>query len=561
MIVTLLNWIWAFVSFFLTGMLIRKAAGRITGWYMNRADETVVCGIVFCTVYAQIVSLFYKVGVLCTCMLFLVDLVCIMVCRKDLTDLFKSVRNTGVCRWKAFMCLLFGFFFLMAATLKVEHVDSYLYHAQAIEWNELYGAVKGLGNLHARLAYNSSFFCLQALFSLRGLTGRSLHVLNGLFCFLAVAYSFTSLKIFDTKKISASDTVRVITFLYVIYTASYISSPNSDILTLLFLIYILIKWTEIAEGRKDRVLEETAFLGVLSVYLVSLKLSAMPFVLLCLYPFYRFIKTGNLKGLAVMLLSGTIVIIPFFIRNVIISGYLLYPFPALDLFDPDWKIPASKAAYESREIMAWGRGLFLSEEYGLGFGVWIHRWWQYLESEFKFFILIDLAALIFDTVVLIKAVISKKADIKIFLMIVTVTAWTYWFFTAPIVRYGMPLMIMVPAVSMLFADRKVGICFATVTGFFTAVMLIGLVTKFDTYNCKIVFPEDYPLNEGKENKITSTTGEEFIIYTPVDNAELPEYPIYHQFPAVPLWENVKETEMRGKDFSEGFRYRKQENKN
>ena len=43
------------------------------------------------------------------------------------------------------------------------HVDTGLYHAQAIRWIEEYGVVCGLGNLHSRFAYNSAAFALCAL--------------------------------------------------------------------------------------------------------------------------------------------------------------------------------------------------------------------------------------------------------------------------------------------------------------------------------------------------------------------------------------------------------------
>ena len=296
-------------------------------------------------------------------------------------------------------------------------------------------------------------------------------------------------------------------------------------------------------------------LGVLSVYLVTLKLSAMPLILLCLYPLYGFAKTRKWKSMIFMLVTGTLVISPFFARNIIQSGYLLYPFPALDLFKVDWKIPAEKAAYESKEIMAWGRGMTEAEQYDFGFSIWIHRWWQVLESEYKLFVLIDLSAIIFDIFVFVGKIREKKADVRMFLITVIVIAWTYWFFTAPIVRYGMPFMILVPAVSMMFADKGVRACFAGLTGLFVAAFLFQLIPSFDTYNCKIMYPEDYPLNEGVENEITSASGETFIIYTPVKGADLPDYPIYHQFPAVPLKRNIKEAEMRGNDFSDGFRFR------
>ena len=54
------------------------------------------------------------------------------------------------------------------------HVDTELYHGQAVRWMEEYSAVKGLGNIFRRSAYNSSFLCLQALFSFKFVFGQSI---------------------------------------------------------------------------------------------------------------------------------------------------------------------------------------------------------------------------------------------------------------------------------------------------------------------------------------------------------------------------------------------------
>ena len=558
MVITVINWLWAGISFVLTGLLVRSIAGKLTGRYLNKADEVIVSGIIFCTVYAEYVSLFYKVEVLCTLGLFSIDLIAVVVCRKELIKAFgyiKELKNYG---WQIFVCMLFGFFFVMASTLKVEHVDTYLYHAQTIEWNELYGAVKGLGNLHPRFAYNSAFFCLQALFSLRGLLGKSLHVLNGLFCLMAVSYSFCTLKFFKTKKLYASDIARMTTFFYVLYSAEYISSPNSDILTLLLVIYVIIKWMDMAESRErfgENEVSTTMFLGIVTVYLVSLKLSAMPLVLLCLYPLYRYVRAKNWKELIFMLLCGTAVIFPFLARNVIQSGYLLYPFPALDLFNFDWEIPAFKAEAESTEIMAWGRSLNYKGAYDWPFGKWIHEWWQYLDSRFKYFVLIDLAAIVCNAVMIIKSIKNKRADHRLFVMVIIMISWLYWFLSAPIIRYGMPFLLLLPAVTLLYMGDDIKKCFAVTEQLFIIAMLINLVMTFDAYNCKIFWPEDYPLNEGVENIIYAPDGSEHVIYSPVEGADLTEYPIYYQFPAVPGASMLKEVEMRGNDLSDGFRYK------
>lgn len=53
------------------------------------------------------------------------------------------------------------------------HVDTGLYHAQAIRWIEEYGVVPGLGNLHSRFAYNSAAFPLCAIYGMRWMAGGS----------------------------------------------------------------------------------------------------------------------------------------------------------------------------------------------------------------------------------------------------------------------------------------------------------------------------------------------------------------------------------------------------
>ena len=57
--------------------------------------------------------------------------------------------------------------------------DTNLYHAQAIRWLEEYGIVKGLANIQSRAAYNSSAFCLSALYSMKYIFGQSMHTLQG----------------------------------------------------------------------------------------------------------------------------------------------------------------------------------------------------------------------------------------------------------------------------------------------------------------------------------------------------------------------------------------------
>ena len=89
------------------------------------------------------------------------------------------------------------------------------------------------------------------------------------------------------------------------------------------------------------------------------------------------------KQIMLFLFLGILIAVPFLIRNVLISGYLVYPYASLDLFSVDWKMAASVAADDSREIMAWGRGMTERAEYDAPAAVWLPKWYGALEGQFQ----------------------------------------------------------------------------------------------------------------------------------------------------------------------------------
>src|SRR5688572_9579424 len=61
--------------------------------------------------------------------------------------------------------------------------DSGMYHAPTINWVQTCLVVPGLGNLHGRLAFNGSSLLYAALVVVGPWSGRSNHLVNGLFLF------------------------------------------------------------------------------------------------------------------------------------------------------------------------------------------------------------------------------------------------------------------------------------------------------------------------------------------------------------------------------------------
>ena len=119
-----------------------------------------------------------------------------------------------------------------------------------------------------------------------------------------------------------------------------------------------------------------ALLCVAGVYAVTLKLTAGLILILLAKPAYMLLREKRQKDIGIYLVMGLVTIVPWLVRTVILSGYLLYPFPSLDLFDMDWKIPAAEAALDAAEIRTWGRGINNAALVDLPVWEWFPGWFR-----------------------------------------------------------------------------------------------------------------------------------------------------------------------------------------
>ena len=133
-------------------------------------------------------------------------------------------------------------------------------------------------------------------------------------------------------------------------------SPASDYFMVLLAFYVIIRFLDLLEGRdgKEKNVLPYALLGVMGVFLLTVKLSAALILLLVLYPAYYLVREKRFRETAGYLLLGILTALPYFIRNVIISGWLVYPFTQIDFFQVAWKIPKGLADYDAREIQVPG---------------------------------------------------------------------------------------------------------------------------------------------------------------------------------------------------------------
>lgn len=434
----------------LQGRFCGCAAGAAGGGWC--ADAYLLCGMVCVTVYAQVFSLFARVGLAANAILCVACVLIGILDRKRLggvvQGLFCSRKEKfpyGVLRWciMIFLVLLFAY----GTSRGMIHYDTSLYHAQSIRWIEEYGVVKGLGNLHCRLAYNSSSFALSALYSMAFLTGRSFHCCAG---FLALLLGAVCLEVIDhmrAGKLQVSDFARVMGIYYLVNIFDEMISPASDYFMVLLAFYIIIRWLDLWE-QQEKVILPYALLCVLGVFLMTVKLSAALILLLTVWPAYYLIRHKRWREILLYLFLGIVTALPFFIRNVVISGWLVYPFTQLDFFGVRWKIPKGAADYDAREIQVWGRGYTDVSRYDISVQEWLPGWFRSLGGSDKVFVL--LAGVSVCVLFVYAAGMAfgwwRKRWGLLVVQAAVAASFLFWLFTSPLIRYGCVYVYLVPAV-------------------------------------------------------------------------------------------------------------------
>lgn len=443
MVSVVLIWIYMSITSFTVGYGVLRLMTRHFPYQVKNGDAYLLCGLVCVTVYAQFFSLFSGVGLLANGLLCAVCAGILWWGRKDLRELFSRYLTGGrmVCVLALFLLFAYG------TSRGMIHYDTGLYHAQSIRWIEEYGVVRGLGNLHCRLAYNSASFALSALYSMAFLGGGSFHCCAGFLAFVLAAVCLETGDSLRVGRLRCSDFARVMCVYYLVNIFDEMVSPASDYFMVLLAFYIVIRWLDLLESGEQTVLPY-ALLCVLGVFLMTVKLSAALILLLTIYPAYYLLRGKRWGETGLYLGLGIVTALPYFIRNVVISGWLVYPFTQLDLFSVSWKIPKGVADYDAREIQVWGRGYRDVSLFDMPMREWLPGWFQGLAGSDRLLVI----AAAFSVLVLLVIAVGMAfrwwdRQWGLLLLQGTVAAsFVFWLCTSPLMRYGCVYVYLTPAV-------------------------------------------------------------------------------------------------------------------
>ena len=524
MLAAVLIWLYAGVLCYVYGALLFKK---------TPVALTLLAGLVVLTVFAQFFSLFFQIGWLIHLILLAGAIWAVLTRRISVPQPARPVA------WFPLLILVLILILVLEnATQRPTNPDTNLYHAQAIRWIETHPAVPGLGNLHGRLAFNSSWFVTNALFGFSFLGLRSFHLSAGLI-FLAVLFIFwQGLVSLVTGRFSAANLLKVGFLPLAVYlVGGELYSPGSDLPVSLLTWLVAVLWLEKSEEQQPY---HDPLIALLVFFAITIKLSALPLVLILLPLLWE--KKQRIVQFA---LIGGLVTLPFVLRNVILSGYLVYPFASLDWFNVDWKVPLAFTERDRREVIEFGRFVGagdISAPFSEWFPYWLSR--QTLNRR----------------IIFLAALFTPLAGLPLrFAPRMLWTGWLvmyggvlFWFSSASDFRFGygfllaalflalIPWLLLViwhlPAIQKVFP--------ALVCLLLTAYLLFTLVRSFEarTFLDRVLLPADYDR-------------------VPVDVCSLANAPAfcareygycgYAELPCAPsprYW-----VELRGADLREGFR--------
>lgn len=297
--------------------------------------------------------------------------------------------------------------------------------------------------------------------------------------------------------------------------------------------------------------EKYAALSLIALFAVSVKLSVGMVILLAIYPLVKLVSLHDWKTIAKYFCIGMVIIIPFFIRNIIISGYMVYPYSKIDLFNVDWKMPSYTLDFDRYEIRAWGQGLKNVNRFNAGIHQWFPSWVKQLDGGLRMIFYLNVPCSIVGLIVGIWQIIKKK-NVNYFIMICTMAASVLlWFHGAPLIRYGMCYLIILPLFMLgcMFSliKKSSKIVIIAVAGV-TLYHIRPLITADNSMSPVLKYNADYCILESDKLFLDGIE-----VYCPVGGDQAG----YYNFPSTPYRRRLELIQLRGDSIQDGFRMKEE----
>ncbi|NDV80169.1 hypothetical protein [Dysgonomonas sp. 511] len=436
---------------------------------------------------------------------------------------FERVNNTFSNSQK--LLLAIPVFALLIYLSWASHVfDAAYYHYQNIHWNEDYAVVPGLANLESRFGFNSNFLLVSAIFTFRFILGEAIYTFQSVPIVLLMLWIFVELvrSNFEIKRV----VLLILFFLFFAVNVDYICDSSTDIIPNTFVFYLAARLVLYPDMFRDSRL----LYFIIPVSLFTFKVSSAPICIVAIGIFVWLLKEKDFRVFSVFTLLALLVVVPWIIRTIIITGYLFYPLPEIDVFSFDWKLDKAVAEFESWSLQVFAHGNFrdfITFRYFMGDGFMNNK--LFILSVLIMMVMVA-ATLISPFGVIYKTIKKKYLPASHYLMYIALFAYAvYWYAMAPDFRFangaffGMAFLLL-----SVFVFTKDKYCpkFGRITLIlFASLMLLSSFKRIYNFY-KLLYPTS--VLEGRKSMFSAL----YMPYGSIDQAEARHIPT--QFSEYPM---------------------------
>ncbi len=280
------------------------------------------------------------------------------------------------------------------ALAPVRAYDAGLYQIESIRWVNSYPLVPGLGNLHGRLAFNSSYYLYVAMLNVGSWAGKGVDIATSLLLVALIAQMLLSLLHALWRRPApdvASDPRPYFLALLLAPTVAFalefgIAGATNDLP--MFLLQVVLAAQVLALlARPHAVVGREAMANLRAIALiaaagilvkVSFALLALPVVGVAVATSLATRRRERNHARKVLFALGGVALLtllPWMARGVVLSGYLAYPSTLLSLPVP-WKVCEACARRESALIIGFARTPTRDYLASLGTWRWLEPWYR-----------------------------------------------------------------------------------------------------------------------------------------------------------------------------------------
>jgi hypothetical protein len=252
-----------------------------------------------------------------------------------------------------------------------------------------------LGNLHDRLGFNSSYFLYQAFLDVGIWAHRSHHLASGLLLLVVVLeIGFSAYKLVVKRPIYVYDLMRIFLLAPVAeqcFSQASTTSPDLAMYVIGVLLSVRLCKLIFSDSRETQTLD-VALIVILSAIGTTVKLSFIvmgalaSLVAMGTLVYREAMRNGSVARSAKLLIPIALfllILLPWMVRNVILTGYPLYPV-AFWSFDVEWKVTSASIANLNEWIQSWPRNPNALPKQVLANWDWLYPWTKEILFRQKF---------------------------------------------------------------------------------------------------------------------------------------------------------------------------------